>query len=819
MSCKGKAGQAEADTAREVPADSIATVLEEPGDSTFFMLRDEKLPQKVDLNQDISHLSYQSLRLLRSYVYATHGHWFLEADLNSFFSNHTDWYVSFCYDKWDGGEIEPEAAAYLEALEVDYPKSYKLIKLSKEEQAFVDKIDTRMEELRTKKYVKGADDVLLLNAQLLINMHQIFEPDPHLVEMLSQYNVAFEPTTYQQLFNVYENNEYLSIPNFVTTDVMLQAYHMYFSYMLKSLEGEMMHKALGDAMAEMLKASTQCLEVCNDQVLEMDREIASFFAVGLKLLGHDPYELMNKQHVNLHEVLAGADKLVNQEVALVMACEDNISPLFKTDTYFNYSLFKPRGHYTRNTQMQQYFRAMMWLQKGCWFREKSEQLETAIRIAQLLHRTPTALHNLKRIDTALRFLMGQPDNVSLMNLAEKVGTYQCDLIVSGTPEFKEINQWLVKQFKQSNRIGPKEKQGPQDQLNVMPQRYMLDSDILGTMYDPLPNAKRAYPSGLDVMDLLGVKSATALLADVNKQQPWADYDKERKQMAARVQTYQKTPSHTMYDAWMQSLVKLQHEDKSQPCFMHTQAWRLKNLNTALASWALLKHDALLYAEEPIAAECGSGGLPEPVVLGYVEPNMAFWKEMKAMLKKGQDMLQATFPSEDLQEKAKELEGYVDLCIRFSKAEVSGAEIGWEDEYAVRSIGSSLEWFTLSVVDPFSEIGAWDDLHGPDRCVAQVADVFTRNILGCNKDGILYEATGLPNAIYVVVERDGQLMISRGATYSYHEFVRPLGDRLTDEQWQDMLFKGKAPAQPTWFQPFLLGKPVDVDERFVFSTGC
>lgn len=57
-------------------------------DSLFFMLQDEPLPRQVSLNQDISHLSYNCLRLLRSYVYATHGHWFMEGDLNRFFRTH-----------------------------------------------------------------------------------------------------------------------------------------------------------------------------------------------------------------------------------------------------------------------------------------------------------------------------------------------------------------------------------------------------------------------------------------------------------------------------------------------------------------------------------------------------------------------------------------------------------------------------------------------------------------------------------------------------------------------------------------------------------
>ena len=56
------------------------------------LLTDTVLPQSIDLKQDISYLSFQELRLLRSYPYAIHGYHFMEADINAFFSANTKWY-------------------------------------------------------------------------------------------------------------------------------------------------------------------------------------------------------------------------------------------------------------------------------------------------------------------------------------------------------------------------------------------------------------------------------------------------------------------------------------------------------------------------------------------------------------------------------------------------------------------------------------------------------------------------------------------------------------------------------------------------------
>jgi len=830
-SCKNKStGQSEKE-----PEDSICTELLVPSDSDFFMLRDEKLPQSIDLKQDISQLGYQNLRLLRSYVYALHGHWFMEADLNTFFRHHTEWYDDLCektWGAWNYDELTIQEQAHVDDYETllweDYPEAYKMIMLTPEEKAFVAKIDARMAELMKQKYVRGEDDLTLLNPSLMVNMHRIFHPDPTLLTRLSLCNFAIEPTQYQQLFNVYENNEYDAVPNFVTTDVMLQAYHMYFSYILKSLEGSVMLTNLRDALWELLSASITHLEICNEQILAMDQSIAVYYTVALKLLGEDPYAMVDEMGANLHRLLGEADKLVTQELALTQGLEDNFSPLFQTETYFNYSLFKPRGHYSRKPSSQQYFRAMMWLQKGCFFRENEQQLEHAIRMAQRLNEVPSAKKKLESIDLCLRYLMGKPDNVSLLALADHLSGNE-EEIFSIDPDFKEINQWLIGEFKKCNRISPKQKNGPQDQLNLLPQRYMLDSEILGHMYDPKKNASRAYPTGLDVMSLLGVNEATNLVNNLNKEQPWSGYEKERKLVQDRAKEYLTSAEKTMYDEWMHSLVTLQKEDKQQPNFMHTKSWKIKNLNSALASWALLKHDALLYAEQPMGAECGGGGLPDPICPGYVEPNVAFWKEMLRMVNHSQEMLDHCFSNEanldnqsaltDLREKGEGLMNMVKLCLRCSEAELAGKKLDNEDYRSIEHIGSHLEWYTLSVIDPDLEYADWSDIQGSDRCIAQVADVFTRNIANCPKDGILYEATGLANAMYVVVEIEGQLFLTRGATYSYYEFVRPLGDRLSDEQWQDMLFKGKAPTVPQWFAPLLIGNTVDVDERFVYSTGC
>jgi hypothetical protein len=67
---------------------------------------------------------------------------------------------------------------------------------------------------------------------------------------------------------------------------------------------------------------------------------------------------------------------------------------------------------------------------------------------------------------------------------------------------------------------------------------------------------------------------------------------------------------------------------------------------------------------------------------------------------------------------------------------------------------------------------------------------------------LVEAIGWVDEIYVVVERDRKLYLSRGGVYSTYEFTWPITDTLTDTRWREMLAAGEQPARPVWTQDFI-----------------
>lgn len=808
MSSCLNSGKTQVDTA-ELSSNEAMEMLQEIGKPSF-LLTDSLLPKHIDTKINIDHISYGELRLLRSYPYALHGFWFKEADINSFFCKRTDWYYDLCestvYKRYE--EYAKKHNGDCEGVEDFIP--YSEVKLTEEEQEFVARIDKRMREMERDSITSNG----LLNPNLCVNVFQVDEPDSQFVSLIAKNNFAIAPTQCEQLFNIYEENDYAVMPSFITTDLYLQAVHTYFSYVLKSLERKAFCPALQHSIKSLYAEAMQTAKTTDDKELKDYAEYtATFFAIAGKLLSGETYEIPGTY-----------SKEFNDEIQKIMNAEDTLSEyLGYTEVVFPYSLFKPRGHYTRNETESAYFRTMMWLQTASFCREKKNELQKAVFIAQIFNNIPdSAQKDCRNVYDAISFLMGEPDNLSIIEIADYLKIKEIVRVSAATDDnvLNDVNEMLIEAFKTRNRIAPKIQISCADKINFMPQRYVADNEILATMTDVEVNAKRAYPKGLDVFAAFGVAAADSILDNCyNEAQSWKDYEKEAAKMKSRFDTGLNWNA-TMYNKWIENLLSLQQDDKNYPRFMHTPAWQCKNLNTALASWATLKHDAVLYSEQPFAAECGGGGLVPPDVMGYIEPNLLFWTKMKELIALNRRMLKdANMLTADLEDKTSALEEKIDFCIRVVRKEIAGIQLTSNEYMEIQKMGSSIEWYTLSVLDPDETFYLWQDVRGADRSIAVVSDVYTRNVTGCSKNGILHEGTGNADAIYVIVNIGGTFYITRGAVFSHYEFVRPLGERLTDEEWQKMIEEKNIPMRHEWMQPFIINKEPELNEGVFYSSGC
>lgn len=482
--------------------------------SVSSLLTDTVLPQSIDLKQDISHLSFQELRLLRSYPYAIHGYHFMEADINAFFSANTKWYNNLVNDiYWDAEEGKGKFA-----------ESYEEVNLTPEEKAFVDRIDARMTELRQHQFIQR-DSYYLGNTNNIVNLFQFKDIDKEILEKLQQNNFVITKGNNLQLFHAYEENDYRQVPNFITTDLYLQAFHMYFSYILKSLEKQHIIPTLEMLCHSFNAACIKLAEQTEDESLkDMAEHAATFYAIPYYLLTNKTLTVPSKYETEYQE-----------EIEHINKQEDNFSDFLSyKDAYFPYSLFKPRGHYTREPQLQAYFKAMMWLQTACFCREQQEQLKRSIFQAAVLctyksiDQTPL-IKLYQHIYTPLTFLMGEADNLSIFDIArilEKNNAIHIeDALTAG--QIEKVNQALIELAKHKNNIKPQIEITCRDKINFMPQRYLSDNEVTQKLVDVNPNSQRAYPKGLDVFAAFGTGTAESLLIDFYKEpNNWSEYSKE-----------------------------------------------------------------------------------------------------------------------------------------------------------------------------------------------------------------------------------------------------------------------------------------------------
>lgn len=762
---------------------------------------------KIDLNQDLSGKSLQELRLLRNVLYARQGYCFMQADIRGYFSAHMKGYDSIMEARW-WAEDEGDS--------VKFPK----IKLTKEEEVFIKKIEALEADKKKNNYITR-NGVQLGNVENIVNLFQFTNLSKDFISMLDRNNFAILPTDKIQLFHIYEENDYHQVPNFITTDLYLQLYHMYFSYLLKSLEE---NKFIPTITALSEGMNNEAMKIASTTKDERIKSAAEFSAVFYAI----PYYILTGKKKTIP---SGYNELFDQEIEHINSEADAQSEFLQyKNVIFPYSLFKPRGHYTRNEKLKKYFKTMMWLQTASFCRETPEQLTQSVFMAQLLNTGKISnnqpfmkLYN--SVYEPIVFLIGEPDNLSVNDIVSYFNKNNVTTLSSSMEPsmISKVDTELKEIVKNRNKIKPKVQLSCPDKINFMPQRYLFDNEILKELVDVKPNAKRAYPKGLDVFAALGNKKAEdILLNEYKEKENWSEYPATLNKLKKKFEN-QTGWNKAVYNKWILGLYAMQKKQANYPFFMQTGMWEKKNLNTALASWSDLKHDAILYGEQPEAAECGGGGPPSPYTVGYVEPNISFWKNMIELIDLTEEVLKTNdLLTSDIDSKSKQLKENAQFLLSASEKELKKQKLSEQEYNTIETLGASTEYLTLSIVEPDKNLFTWENVQGPDRSVAVVADVYTRNINGCSENGVLHEGVGNVNEIYVVVEIDGYLYLTKGATFSYYEFVQPQNSRLTDEEWQKILESKKGlPEIPKWMKEIILpAKEVPaVDEKIFYSSGC
>ncbi len=605
---------------------------------------------------------------------------------------------------------------------------------------------------------------------------------------------------YHELFDIYCENRDNNMPSFITSDAMLHSFHLCFDYVLKVCEEKRFIARLNLLLDAMLtETATLLAEAGSDTMRSALETNLNYFIVAKKLLDSAYVApIASGPYVDELTLITNASSWVN-------------SPIFNYEE--DYSQYIVRGHYTRSVELQHYFRAMMWLGRMTFSCERFDNpasraaTRSALALVQAFQRSRVngqpAMTVWDEIYQPTVFFVGKSDDVNFLNFLPLIEqTYGDDFPLQSVDQF--LNESLLTRFLIKCETLPQAAIGypgqPAKGFRFMGQRFIPDSYMLDQLvYPHVPG--RFMPTGLDVMQVLGSERAFALLPDKDRSDP--NYAQAMDSLKNKFIAYPaETWAQNIYWNWLYTLMPLLwNKGAGYPWFMQTEAWQDKDLNAALASWAELRHDTILYAKQSGTER----GIPLSAMpaQGYVEPNPHFFGRLAALA----EFMQQGLVNRGLlfDEFAPTLTMFYNTALQFKK--IAEKELVQESltslDYAViNEFGK-----TMFDIVTFGKGGP----EGPGYRAAEsglepmpiIADVHT----DANSNTVLEEGVGHPFAVYVICNIEGRPTLTRGAGFSYYEFIWPMNDRLTDEKWRKQLTSNN-PSQPVaWNKSFTADLPV------------
>ena len=667
----------------------------------------------------------------------------------------------------------------------------------------------------------------------------------------------------KQMYDGYEQTDYSNLPSFITTDSLLHLHHLVFDSLLRDVEANHMTPDTISLVDHYLRASIDQAKTSTDSGIASSATAnAAFFAVAARLimgevntgitadepldpndpLAADRAAVNKKQKAkdiaqlnlwtaplkkDLTNLPSDAGSLADQEISLISSHSGPASsPIFPgtaseigapgaiIDTRLDYSDFIPRGHYTTSEVLRRYFLMSHWLRAGS-FRRTPEFTQRALLL--LAASDPDTLAKWRKVEQTSADFAGAAEDQDLASYASIAHD-----VYGGLPGVSDLSdQAKSADFLARVSALPLPKIAPTagPSFRFLPAPSTPDAIILQSLvYDGNPPdvgtdlVPRYFALGLDVMGILGSDRAHDILSTTKFQSSlmdshlneteYANYDAVYQSLRSQYSSWTDADwSRSLYARTLYALLPLLDGQNKQPyAFASSPAWTDKNLNTALGTWAELKHDVL--AKQPVATEAGGeGGITESVVpvqpVGFVEPAPEVYRRLALLVDSERSTLEGEgYLTEANKERVDTMAGLITMVQSLQKKQANGQPLNPREVEQLRFYGAYQEHLTLITTTS----GEQGSVEGSDMAI--VADVSTALSRVLNEALVLEEGVGRALPIYVIVPHNGHQQLACGSLFTYYEFTHPEDDRLTDEAWRQLLDSKDAPKTPAWTKSYV-----------------
>lgn len=579
----------------------------------------------------------------------------------------------------------------------------------------------------------------------------------------------------QQPFSIYETNQYMGNNNFITTDSIVHLYHIIYLGMMEDMEQNSLKQKLMALSKNCLdNALSDYKEAKGDEKDVLMRNAALFLCA---------VDLLEAEYDG--EVPSEVRDLANKELDNIKAEGNDVSNI--TGAQIDYSQFKVRGNYTKNENLKKYFRVNMLYSQELVKLENPDKtinldaLKQAILISRAMLKDETSFKLWQDIYKPISFLVENTEDTTPIDIYKSISTATKENTIEAVLADNVVNA-VADEIK--NKENPKIKPDSGKVFAFLPQRAVVDNTWLQNLVDTDPQSQRPVVSGVDLMALLGNSLAERLTLTNEDNLKWDKFKEKYEETKAMVDARtDKEEKANIYRTWLWVLKAFNNEyGEGYPDFMRSEKWQYKDLNTALASWAQLKHDTILYAKQ-FGAECGGD---EPTDLRhYVEPNVNLYRRVKYLVGLTMDADEKySLLNDEQKARLNDFDDMLEFLIKVSIEELKDETTSDEDNERLKVIGGEME--NIFIAFNKDESGEEFEIPPVDRDTANVADIqrIGSNVVDKPEGSFLEVGSGRFSTIYVVYRLNGKYYLGSGSVMNYYEFYSE--NRLDNNEFKEML---------------------------------
>ncbi len=623
---------------------------------------------------------------------------------------------------------------------------------------------------------------------------------------------------YLFMHQLYEHADYGDQSVFITTDAVLNMFHMYYSGSLKALETAYYYNDMVALTNGLIGQIDLEYQQADDQLKPYYQRLYAYAVLAGKLLNDEPVEFVDsneydddskkaiKEKFNnnsaawgelISYVPAEVMQLVEADYQLIMGVDPTVSientGLIESQILgkrLDATQFIPRGHYTQSKLLSNFFKGMMWYSLSGFdiSMEKRDNLVLTQLLAQIINQNEALAELWNNVYSLTAFYSGASDDLNHKDISALTSSVyggdfdalklldtsydaQLEAAIADLPE-PLIKPVLDKDYKFTDLDYT-------HQYRLMGQRFSFDSYAMTKLVKP---PERLNISAFDVFAAMGNQKAEELLYEYYQPDfEWPEFPARLDEVKAEYSNYKKKPIKDLYMGWLRAIDLALNEvfDGKIPYFMTTDAYAYKRVNTALGSFAELKHDNVLYSKQ-MMAEMGGGDDDRGKPLHFVEPNVELYQTLLELVEMAQQN-SAPYQDESINRPLTRMAEYLEVLIEVSQKELTGGTITQQELIEIGLLGGIVDGLRIEYNAYITNLLGGE--YEAEKTSALITDIATILEFGYLEVGI-----GIPYQIYALVEVNGQPVITKGTVYSSVSFYN--NERLTDETWREMLGLGE-----------------------------